>query len=191
MSFLAANEALPPTCSVLPTLRTEVESVVQEVAATAAEGQAVADLAGIGRIDEWEGCDVAQIQGAHLQDDGREIGAQDLRIGEGGARLEVLHGIQADAHTVGEPATAPGALRGTGLADRFDGQPLHLGALAVARDPGRARVDDVADARHRQRGLGDVGRQHDAPQAAGRLEDAVLLGSREAREQRQYFRRVR
>ena len=68
----------------------------------------------------------------------------------------------------------PGALVGRRLADRLDLQLLDLVAVAVALDARQARVDHVADARHGQRGLGDVGRQHDAPRAV-RLEDAVLL----------------
>ena len=72
----------------------------------------------------------------------------------------------------------PGALRGRGLADRLDRQPLHLGAHRVARDAGDAGVHDVPDARHGQRGLGDVGGQHDAATGV-RGEDLVLLGGRE------------
>ena len=64
----------------------------------------------------------------------------------------------------------------------LDGQALDLGAVAVAGDPGGARVDHVLDAGDGQRGLGDVGGQHD-PAAGVRLEDAVLLGVREPRVQ--------
>ena len=53
----------------------------------------------------------------------------------------------------------------------------------------RCRVDHVADARHRQRRLGDVGGQHHPPdQAAGvRHEHLVLFGRGQPRVQRQYF----
>ena len=74
-----------------------------------------------------------------------------------------------------DPPAAAGALVGRGLADRLDRQPLHLGAHRVARDAGDAGVDDVADAGDGQRGLGDVGGQHDAAPGV-RGEDAVLLG---------------
>ena len=92
--------------------------------------------------------------------------------------------VQADADAVGDAAAAAGALVGRGLADRLDLQLLDLVAVAVALDARQAGVDHVADARHRERGLGDVGRQHDAA-CRCRLEHAVLLGLRQAREQRQ------
>ena len=46
--------------------------------------------------------------------------------------------------------------------------------MTVTADPGKAGVDDVMDARHRQGGLGDIGRQHHPPGAMG-LEDPRLL----------------
>src|SRR3712207_8311665 len=49
---------------------------------------------------------------------------------------------------------------------------------AVPGDARGARVDDVADARDGQRGLGDVGRQHDPPPGV-RGEDAVLVSRSE------------
>ena len=76
------------------------------------------------------------------------------------------------------------ALVGRCLRDRLDRQPLHLEPVAVAGDPGGAGVDHVLDARHGQRGLGDVGGQHD-PAPAVRLEDPVLLGRGQPGVQRQ------
>jgi len=58
--------------------------------------------------------------------------------------------------------------------------------MAVALDACHAGIDDVADARHGQRGLGDVGGQDHAP-ALMRREHARLLLRRLAREQRQDF----
>ena len=85
-----------------------------------------------------------------------------------------------------EPPAPAGPLPGRGLRDRLDRQPLHLRPPAVARDSRRARVDDVVDAGHGQRGLGDVGGEHDA--AAGvRLEHLLLLGGRQPRVQRQHL----
>ena len=69
---------------------------------------------------------------------------------------------------------------------RSIGQPLDLGAVRVPGDAGRAGVDDVLDAGHRQGGLGDVGGQDDPAFAAG-VEDLVLLLQAEPGEQRQHF----
>ncbi len=143
------------------------------------------DVADLGRVDEREAGDLAEAQRGHLQDHAGEVGAQDLRVGELLASLEVLLGVEPDADAVGHPSAASGALVGRGLADRLDRQPLHLGAHAVARDPGEPGVHDVADAGHRQRGLRDVGGQHH-PAPLVRGEDPVLLGRAEPGEQRQH-----
>ncbi len=104
-------------------------------------------------------------------------------VNSGRARKSSL-AVQPDADAVGGTAAAALALVGAGLRDRFDGQPLDLGAVAVAGDPGEAGIDDVLDARDGERGLGDVGRQND-PAPGVRLEDPVLLGVREPGVQRQ------
>ena len=83
-----------------------------------------------------------------------------------------------------DPAAAARALVGRRLRDRLDRQPLHLEPVAVAGDPRRARVDHVPDAGHGQRGLGDVGGQHDPPPGV-RREHPVLLGGRQPGVQRQ------
>ena len=119
-------------------------------------------------------------QRGHLEDDAGEVGAQDLGVGELGTPLEVLLAVEPDRDALGDAAAAAGALVGAGLADRLDGQPLHLGAQRVAGDARDAGVDDVPDAGDGQRGLGDVGGQHDAADRRGvRAEDAVLLGGGE------------
>ena len=59
------------------------------------------------------------------------------------------------------PPAAPGALVRRRLRDLLDLQQRRLVAQRVALDARKARVDDVADARHRERGLGDIGREHD------------------------------
>ncbi|GAA3301218.1 hypothetical protein GCM10020295_43960 [Streptomyces cinereospinus] len=140
---------------------------------------AVADVAVVRRVDEGELLDVAEAGGGHLQDDARQVRPQDLRVRELRPGEEVLLAVQADADAVAGPAAAALALVGAGLGDRLDGQALHLGAVAVAGDPGEAGVDDVLDARDGEGRLGDVGRQND-PASGVRLEDAVLLGVREA-----------
>ncbi|OCI30472.1 hypothetical protein OERS_28740 [Oerskovia enterophila] len=152
------------------------------------ELHAVADRARVRGLDEREARDVVgrgdDAHRDHLQQDRRERGAQDLRLGELGAGEEVLLGVQADRDAVRDTARAPRALVGAGLRDGLDRQALHLGRLGVARDAGRAGVDDVVDAGDRQRRLGDVGREHDAARGV-RLEHAVLLGRGQARVERQ------
>ena len=144
------------------------------------------DVALVGRVHEREPTDVAEPERGHLQDDRGQVGAQDLGVGELRAGLEVLLGVEPDADARLDTAAAALALVGGGLADRLDGEPLHLGAVGVARDPGVAGVDDVADARDRQRGLRDVGGEHD-PSPGVRREDPVLLGRRQPREQRDHL----
>ena len=145
---------------------------------------AVAHLAPVGRVEEREVLDVAEARRGHLQDHRGEVGAQDLRVGEARAPVEVLLGVEPHADPVGGAAAAALALVGRGLRDRLDRQPLDLQARAVAADPRRARIDDVADPGHRQRRLGDVRREHDAA-ALVRPEDALLLARREPRVERQ------
>jgi hypothetical protein len=86
----------------------------------------------------------------------------------------------------GHAAAAAGPLVGRGLADRLHQQLLHLAAEAVALHAGRAGVDHVTDAGHRQGGLGHVGGQHDAPPRVA-IEHALLLRLRQPREQRQHL----
>ena len=76
------------------------------------EGQPVGDVAGVGRVYEGEGGDVTEADGRHLQDHRGQVGAQDLRIGELRAGLEVLFGVQPDADAVGgAPAAALALVR--------------------------------------------------------------------------------
>ncbi len=146
----------------------------------------IGDLAGVGRVDEREAGDVAEPERRHLQDDRGQRGALDLGLGELGPGVEVLFRVQPDAHAGGDAPAPAGALRRAGLADRLDGQSLHLGPLAVAGDAGGAGVHDVTDAGHGERGLGDV-RREDDPAPAPPVEDAVLLGRGEPGEQRQHL----
>ena len=147
---------------------------------------AVADLAAVGRVEEREVLDLAEAERLHLQDHRGEARAQDLGIGERGARGEVLLGVQADADAVGLAPAAALALVGRGPRDRLDRQPLDLQPRAVAADPRGAGIDDRADPRHGQRRLGDVRREHDAARVV-RLEDALLLGRGQARVERQHL----
>ena len=138
---------------------------------------AVGDVALLGRVEEREVGDLAQLQRGHLQDDAGQVGAQDLRVGELRPVFEVLLVVEADADAVRRTAAAALALVGRRLRDGLDRQALHLKPVAVAGDARRARVDDVLDARNGQRRLRDVRGEHDPP-ARVRLEHAMLLGRR-------------
>ena len=140
-------------------------------------------------LHEREPAELAEPERGHLQDDAGQVGAQDLGVGELRPAVEVLLGVQPDRDARRDPAAAARALVGRRLADRLDRQPLHLGAHGVARDPRDAGVDDVPDAGHGQRGLGDVGGEHDPAPGVG-LEDPVLLGGREPGVQRDHLDRA-
>ena len=134
----------------------------------------VGDLAGVRRVHEREPGHLAEPEGRHLEDDRRQVGPQDLGLGELRPGLVVLLGVQADADPVGDAAAAARALVRAGLRDRLDREALDLGPLAVARDAGRAGVDDIPDAGNGQRGLGDVGGEDDPPAVcAGRTPGAA------------------
>ena len=150
------------------------------------EGHAVAHRAPIRGIQEREVLDRAQAQGRHLQNDAGQRRTQDLRLRETRARVVIGLREQADRHALRDAATSARALVRTRLADRLDRQALHLRLIGIAGNARQTRVDDVADARHRQRRLRDVRRQDHAAQAV-RLEDAMLLGRRQPRVQRQDF----
>ena len=94
---------------------------------------------------------------------------------------EVVLVVEADADAVGDAPAAAGALVRRRLADRLDRQLLDLAAKAVALDARRAGVDDVADAGHGERGLGDVGGEHDAARAVRRRTRGPALPATGAR----------
>ena len=150
------------------------------------KGEAVLDRLAVRRLDEGERLDVAEAQVQHLQDHRGQVGAEDFRVGEGRTRVEVLLAVETHAYARLDPSATALALVGAGLRHRLDGQPLDLGAVAVAADPRGAAVDHVTDARHRQRGFRDVGGQHDLASRA-RLEDLLLLGRGQSRVQRQHL----
>ncbi len=72
----------------------------------------VADLAPVGRIEEREVRDVAERGRRHLQDHRREVGPEDLGVGERRALLEVLLGVEPHADAVRRAAAAALALVG-------------------------------------------------------------------------------
>ncbi len=148
--------------------------------------EAIADGLAVRRLDKGEILNLAEAQMQHLQNDRSKVGAKDFRIGEFRPAEKVLLAVQPDADPRFDPSTSPLALVGAGLGHRLDRQPLHLGAVAVATDARRTRIDHVADAGHGQRGFSDVGRQHDFAPGSG-PENLLLLGGGKPCIQRQHL----
>ena len=146
---------------------------------------AVGHRARIGRFEEGN-FSISPSPSASMQDHPGQRGAADFRIGELRPREEVGFRIQADAGAGRDAAATARALVGAGLRDGLDVQAVEFLPRAVALDPRHARIDHVMDARHRQRGFGDVGREHDAPLRAG-MEHAVLVARGQPRVQRQHL----
>ena len=147
---------------------------------------AIGNRLGARRFQERKALDVAQVQALHAQDHAGQRGAQDFRVGEARPAVKILLVVQAYADAVSHPAAASGTLVGGGLAHRLDQQLLHFASETVALDPRRSSVNDVLDARNRERSLGHIGGQHDAALAVV-VEDAVLLGLAQACKQRQHL----
>ena len=144
----------------------------------------VGDHARQRRIDEREVLDGTEAQRLHPQDDPGQRRSEDLGVGMLVASLEIVLVAEPDAYAIHDPPAAPRALFRRGTGDLLDLQLLDLVAVGIAFDPRQATVDHVADARHGERGLGDVRRQHDPPPLA-RREDSPLFLGRLARIQRQ------
>ena len=137
--------------------------------------EAVRDGFAVWRLDERERRNFPQTQVQHLQDDGRKVGTQNLGVGKFRAPVEVFFGVQPHADTRLNPPAAALALIGAGLGNGFDRQALDLGPVAVAADACGAAVNHITNARHRQGGFCDVGRQDHAASGV-RLENPLLLG---------------
>ena len=127
-----------------------------------------------GGIDERESLHVPHPQRPHAQQHRGEVGTPDLGLRVLRPGREPGFVVEPDAHPGADPAAPPGTLVGGSLRDRLDRQPLHPGAVRVPADARRARVDDEADARHRQRRLRDVRRQHHTAAAGDGFEQGLL-----------------
>src|SRR5437667_566505 len=92
--------------------------------------------------------------------------------------IEVQFGIQANADALRNASATPGALVRCRPGDRLDAQHLHLVAIAVSLYPGKAGIDDVPDARHRERGFSDVGGEYEAALAPGAAYAGVIGGGK-------------
>ena len=125
-------------------------------------------------IEEREAFDRAKPQGLRLQNDGRQVAPLDLGRGVGVAGGVILFAEQPHANARPNPPAAAFALIGQRAGNRLDRQALRLAPRRVAADPCRARIDHVANPRHRQRRLGHIGGDHYAAFPA-RLEHPLLL----------------
>ncbi len=88
------------------------------------------------------------MQRLHAQNHPGQAGAQNFRLGVGGALVEIIFGIQPETDTGRHPATAPGTLIGCGAGDGLDLQLLDLVAMRVTLDARQPGVDHIAYARH-------------------------------------------
>ena len=129
---------------------------------------------------------IAQVQRHHAQNDPGQRAAQYFRLGETWPAVEIFFVIKSNTNTVSDTAAATGALISCRLADRLNQQLLDLAAKAVTLDACQSGINHKTNTRHGQRCFGDVGGQHNTRCATG-LEHALLLGLREAREQRQHI----
>ena len=117
----------------------------------------------------------------------RQVDAGDVRLAERAQLVALVPEADGQARTEARGAPCP-------LVGRIGRDPLGLQRVQrtrriVARDLLPAGVDHDTHARHRDRRLGDVGRQHDPPTAA-RRQRLVLGLRRECAVQRHHLRAV-
>ncbi len=145
----------------------------------------VVEQARVRRVEERKVLRASERERGHLQDEAGQVGPQQFRFRIAGPRDEVVLGIQPDADALAlAPATAA-ALIGARLRHGLDRQALELRARTVAADACESGIDDEPHAGNRQRRLGDVGREHDAP-ARVPGKHLVLVRTGEASVQRQH-----
>ncbi len=120
----------------------------------------------------------------HPQDHRRERAAQDLGIGVLRPGREIVLAVEAHADAVGDAPAAARPLVRRRLRDLLDLQQRRLVAQRIALHARETGIDHVPDPRYRERGLGDVGREDDAPPPR-RREHALLLRHRQPCVERQ------
>ena len=123
-------------------------------------------------VDEREIRGVPEPEVEHPEDDAREIRAKDFGRREFRPILVILLGIEAEAHPLPDTPAAALALVGARPGDGAYGQAVDPRPRLVLGDPGRSRVDDIADPGNRERGLGDV-RGHNDFRSRNRIDPAL------------------
>ena len=117
----------------IPAERGQLAPVIQR-AQFLEQRVAVINRGGRGRLHERERLHLAEVRRLHPQNDLGQIGALNLRLGEGRARIEVFLRIEPDADAVLHTARAALALIGAALGDGFNRQTLGARARIVAAD---------------------------------------------------------
>ena len=113
--------------------------------------------------------------GVEGQDGPAEVDAADLGDVRLGQPSLLALGPEPDAAAGPRPARPPGPLVGGGPADPAEFESVEAAGRVVARVAGQAAVDHGRHALDGQRGLGDVGRQHDLASVAGPNRRLLLL----------------
>ena len=126
------------------------------------------------RIEEGE-LFRAAAPGREIEREGRKIGGEDFRAGEGFERggLRLVPQPVADAG-FGAPGAAA-ALIGGRARHAHGFEPRHADIGLVARHPRQPRIDDDAHALDGDRGFRDRGGQHDLAAAGRRRRDGAIL----------------
>ena len=138
------------------------------------------------RIQKGKRLHFAEAERLHPQNHLGEIGALDLRLRERRARGKILLRVEPHAHAVPHAARAARALVGAALRDGLDGQALRARARIVAADAREAGINHVADARNRERSLGDI-RGHDHAPPLPRRKNPLLIRRRHASEKSEHL----
>ena len=120
----------------------------------------------------------------HLQNNGCQVCAQNLRVGKFAARSEIVLRIQPNRNTIAHTTAPTRTLVRARLRNPLDRKTLHLRACRIPRNAGGTGIDHILDTRHRQRSFRNVRRQHDA-RPTPRCKHTVLLRERQTRVQRQ------
>eukprot|EP00160_Parvularia_atlantis_P012499 Unigene2510_Nuclearia_a/m.7759 Unigene2510_Nuclearia_a/g.7759 ORF Unigene2510_Nuclearia_a/g.7759 Unigene2510_Nuclearia_a/m.7759 type:complete len:663 (+) Unigene2510_Nuclearia_a:721-2709(+) len=152
--------------------------------------QALLNVGDVGRLHRQleHVARVAHLEHLDLEDQVVERRALDL--GRGLLEhllLEEARGDETEAHAVLHTTRAARALHAGRLRRPCQPQALQLCVLVAVHLLDQAKVDDVAHVGHRDRRLGDVGRDDDLAHApVGAAEDTLLLVAVEGRVQREH-----
>ena len=130
------------------------------------------------RLEPGEAREVPLAPGGELQGGPGEIGAPDLGAAALLETAVLMLAPQAQAPAGGLASGAAGALLGRSPRDPGEGQTFEAGRWIRAALFHPSGVDDAGDAVDGDRGLGDIGGEHDLAPRSG-PEDAILLARRE------------